>query len=210
MPTAVIGESRTVVDQVRWETYLALVGDRPGNVPQITYDRGLMELMSPRKLHEKIKSLISRMVATYSEVSGIEIESVASTTFQRADLERGFEADEAYYIEHANLMRAKDEIDLAVDPAPDLVIEVEITSSAVRKLELFAAMKVGEVWRYNGDQLTIFHLVGDRYQPSDHSLALPGFPVPAAEHVLSQRLIRGESELISEFRSTLEAVEPEA
>ena len=136
-------ETRTLIENVRWETYVALSDDRRGNVPMITYDQGLMELMSPKKEHEKIKTLLGRLVAAYAEAIGIEIDSVASTTFRREDLGRGFEADESYYIAHAVAMRAKDEIDLNVDPPPELVIEVEMTSSAICKLELFARLGIG-------------------------------------------------------------------
>jgi Uma2 family endonuclease len=41
-------------------------------------------------------------------------------------------------------------------PPPDLVIEVEITTSAIRKLELFAAMGVREDWRHDGKRIQNF------------------------------------------------------
>jgi Uma2 family endonuclease len=44
-------------------------------------------------------------------------------------------------------------VDLTNDPPSDLVIEVEITSSATQKLKLFAAMGVPEVWRHDGERL---------------------------------------------------------
>ena len=58
-------ETRTLIENVRWETYVALSDDRRGSVPRITYDQGLMELMSPKKEHEKIKTLLGRLVAAY-------------------------------------------------------------------------------------------------------------------------------------------------
>jgi len=39
-----------------------------------------------------------------------------STTFKRADLARGFEPDECYYLQNAPAVRAKDQVDLSVDP----------------------------------------------------------------------------------------------
>ena len=204
MPVILPAESRTLVENVRWETYVALSDDRRGAVPRMTYDRGAMELMSPRKEHEKIKTLLGRLVAVFAEVRGIEIESVASTTFRREDLDRGFEADESYYIEHANAIRAKEEIDLAIDPPPDLVIEVEITSSAIRKLDLFAAIGVAEVWRHDGNKLRLFHLQAGDYKEMGTSAVLPGFPVAAAQSVLSERRRRGEIALVREFRSNIE------
>lgn len=133
-------ETRTVMENIRWETYVDLAEQRRGSVPRMTYSEGVLELMTPRRQHEGIGCLLGRMVETWTEVHGIEIQSVASTTFKRKDLAKGFEADESYYIEHAEQIRVKEEVDLLVDPPPDLVIEVEITTSAIRKLNLFAAM----------------------------------------------------------------------
>jgi Uma2 family endonuclease len=163
-----------------------------------------MELMSPRKEHEKIKTLLGRFVAAFAELRGMEIESAASTTFRRQDLDRGFEADESFYIEHADAVRAKEEIDLTIDPPPDLVIEVDMTSSAIRKLDLFAAMGVPEVWRYDGQQLRLFHLQATGYEEVKSSTVLPGFPVTAAQSVLSARHDRGEIALLKEFRSKID------
>ena len=95
------------------------------------------------------------MIETWTEVKGVEIQSVASTTFKRSDLSKGFEADESYYIRHADVVLGKEKIDLAVDPPPDLVIEVEITKSAIEKMKLFAAMGIPEVWRHDGQQLDV-------------------------------------------------------
>lgn len=196
-------ETRTVIDDVRWQTYVALADDREGSVPRICYDRGLMELMSPRKEHETIKTLIGRLVVAFAEAREVEILSVASTTFRREDLERGFEADESFYFMHAEAMRPKTEIDLSVDPAPELVIEVEITHSAIRKLELFAAMGVQEVWRHNGNDLHVFHLRGDSLDQATESRVLPGFPIRQAADILARRNSHGEIALLKEFRNSL-------
>ena len=63
---------------------------------------------------QKIKTLAGRPLSVFAEVQEIEIESVASTTFRREDLNRGLEADESYYIQHAAAIRAKEEIDLSI------------------------------------------------------------------------------------------------
>ena len=166
-----------MLENVRWETFVELAEQRRGSVPRMTFDEGVLELMSPRRQHENIGSLIGRLVETYTEVLDIEICSVASTTFKRKDLQKAFEADESYYIEHAEQIRPKEELDLTIDPPPDLVIEVEITSSAIRKLKLFAAMGVPEVWRHD---------------PSAERRGYRrSFILPAG--FLTQRLLRGSS-----------------
>ena len=196
-------ENRTVLDNIEWDTFVDLSNQRRGSVPRITYDRGLMELMSPLRQHEEIGRFIGRLVETYSEVRCIEIKSVASTTFKRRDLKRAFEADESYYIKHAELIRPKREIDLDIDPPPDLVIEVEITSSAIRKLELFAAMAVPEVWRHDGERLHMYRLAQDKYQSIYTSEGLPGCSIAMLESILAKRFNQGETAIIRDFRKAL-------
>lgn len=196
-------ETRTVLENVRWETFVELADQRRGSVPRMTYDEGVLELMSPRRQHENIGSLIGRMVETFTEVHAIEIQTVASTTFKRKDLKKAFEADESYYIQHAEQIRVKDEVDLFIDPPPDLVIEVEITTSAIRKLKLFAAMGVPEVWRHDADRLQMYRLEGTHYEPIESSVALPGLTARMIDSFVERRFVLGETALIREFRSSL-------
>ncbi len=204
MQTFISAETRTVMENIRWETFVELAEQRRGSVPRMTYDEGVLELMSPRRQHENIGSLIGRLVETYTEILGIEVQSVASTTFKRKDLQKAFEADESYYIEHAELIRPKEEVDLTNDPPPDLVIEVEITSSAIRKLKLFAAMAVPEVWRHDGELLEMFVLENEQYKPINSSRALPGLTAATINLLLDKRFDIGETALIREFRQSLE------
>ena len=204
MPTTSSAESRTLIENVCWETYLSLAENRPGNMPRMCYMEGNLELMSPKKEHETAKSLLGRLVHVFCDIRQIEILSVASTTFRRQDLDRGFEADESYYIEHAEFVRSKVEIDLSIDPPPELVIEIEITSSALAKLDLFATMGIQEVWRHNGRTLEIFRLRESRYDSIYASLALPGFPIKLAEYLLKNRFTEGETSLVRQFRDSLD------
>lgn len=203
MPQLASAETRTVLENVRWETFLELADSRSGSVPRMTFDQGMLELMTPRRQHEAIGCLIGRIVETYSEARGIEILSCASTTFKRPDLDRAFEPDESYYIAHADHIRPKDEVDLQIDPPPDLVIEVEITSSAIAKLRLFAAMGVPEVWRHDGNRLAMLGLEGAAYGPLVSSLGLPGLTAAMINSVLARRFETGETALIKEFRGTI-------
>ena len=203
MQTMLAPETRTVMENIRWETFVELAEQRRGSVPRMTFDEGVLELMSPRRQHENIGSLIGRLVETYTEVRGIEVQTVASTTFRRKDLQKAFEADESYYIEHAAQIRPKEEIDLTIDPPPDLVIEVEITSSAIHELKLFAAMGVPEVWRHNGERLQMYGLIQDADEAIDTSRALPNLTSAMIDAVLEKRFEFGETALVREFRRSL-------
>lgn len=203
LQTQTIAENRTSLSNVRWETFIELAEQRRGSIPRMTFSEGVLELMSPLRQHENIGRLIGRMVETYTEELEIEIHSVASTTFKRKDLQRAFEADESYYIQHADMMRAKEHTDLTIDPPPDLVIEVEITSSLIEKVELFATMGVPELWRHDGESLRMYTLVANRYQLIESSLALSGLTSQKLNLFLDKRFETGETAIIREFRQSL-------
>jgi len=169
----------------------------------MTYDQGTLEIMSPLMPHESGKRMLGRMIEMFTLLRGIEIRSSASTTFRRTDLKRGFEADESYYIQFAAHIRSKREIDLSIDPPPDLVVEVEITRSSIDKLRLFASMGIPEVWRYNGESLWIGSLREDSYIETQFSQVLPEFPLELASELLAQRYETSETELIRQFAETI-------
>ena len=200
-----LAEHRVLLDGVSWQTYSALVDESEHASGRMTYDQGTLEIMSPMMPHESGKCLIGRMIEMFTFLRGIDIRSSASTTFRRTDLKRGFEADESYYIQFAGHIRSKREIDLSIDPPPDLVVEVEMTRSAIDKLSLFASMGIPEVWRYDGKVLSIGFLQSDRYIECEVSHVLPGFPVALASALLSQRFDVSETELIRKFVADVDA-----
>lgn len=197
-------EHRVLIDGVSWQTYSALVDESEHASGRMSYDEGTLEIMCPAMPHESSKSLIGRMIERFTEIQRIDIRTSASTTFRRKDLKRGFEADESYYIQNAELIRGKHEIDLSIDPPPDLVVEVEITRSALNKLRMFASMGIPEVWRYDGKILSIGYLQSDRYAEFDVSHVLPGFPISLASELLSQRFDVSETELIRKFAAAVD------
>ena len=98
---------------------------------------------------------------------------VGSTTYRRGDIGRGFEPDASFYIRNEERIRGKPRIDLSVDPPPDLVIEVDITSPSLDKFPIYARLGVHEVWRYDGTRATIFLLEEGEYVEAGESVALP-------------------------------------
>jgi len=196
---ATLAEHRVLLDGVSWRTYSALVDESEHAGGRMTYDQGTLEIMSPLMPHESGKRMLGRMIEMFTLLRGIEIRSSASTTFRRTDLKRGFEADESYYIQFAAHIRSKREIDLSIDPPPDLVVEIEMTRSAIDKLRLFASMVIPEVWRYDGNTLWIGSHQKDRYVETKFSHVLPDFPVELAGEFLAQRFDVSETVLIRQF-----------
>jgi Uma2 family endonuclease len=104
----------------------------------------------------------------------IDVFAAGSTTFRREDLRKGFEPDSCFYVRNAEAVRAKDRIDLNVDPPPDLVIEVAATNPVLNKLSLYSAAGVPEVWLYDDDQVEILGLDSKTYRQRAESSFLPG------------------------------------
>lgn len=175
-------EERFLLHGVSWETYMALGTDleRAHSKIRINYDNGLMELVMNSREHEKY----SRALCGLMDVLGLELEIVVdpggSTTHTRADLKKGFEPDECFYIRNEPLMRGKKTLDLTTDPPPDLTFEVEMTRGAIPRMPLFAAIGVPEVWRFDGEQIMVHVLQEDKtYAVSETSLNFPWLPMAA-------------------------------
>jgi len=167
-------EQRVLLRNISWETYERLLADNENNsAPRFTYDQRELEIMSPSPEHEKFNRRIAQLVLVVAEEMEVEAEDLGSTTFRRRDLERGFEPDSCFYIQNEEQVRGKNRIDLTVDPPPDLVIEIDITSPSFSKLPIYAQMGVPEVWRYDGDRMVVLVLEGSDYVAANESLVLP-------------------------------------
>ena len=163
-----------ILNGVSWHTYQGLLAEHEGrHNPRFTYDRGALEIMVLSLRHEKIKHILALLIEMVAEIRGKDIEGAGSTTFQRHDLERGFEPDACFYIEQAPAIRQKDAIDLAQDPPPDLVVEIDITHPSMDKLPLLASLGIPEVWLHDGVTVHIFILAAGKYVEAEESAVFP-------------------------------------
>lgn len=184
-----------------WDMYeglLNLVGERP---IRLTYDRGVLEIMTLSFRHEKYSELLGKFLDVLTDESNLDKQSGGSTTFRRKDLDRGLEPDKCFYLENEALVRAKDEIDLSVDPPPDLAVEVDISRSSLNRLGIYAAIKVPEVWRYDGEGLTILGLeANEQYHERSTSRHFPTFPIHRLAEFLKLAGTMSETQLLRRFR----------
>lgn len=101
-----------------WETYERLLLENvDSTAPRFTFDQGWLEIMSPSLEHERVNSALRTLICALADQLGQDHLEVGSTTFRRADLQRGFEPDCAFYLKHAGVMRAANEVDLAIPPS---------------------------------------------------------------------------------------------
>jgi Uma2 family endonuclease len=156
-------EQRVVLHNLSWQTYERLLKELAGcSSLRLTYHRGTLEIMSPSGEHEELNRSLAYLIEALVTELDLESRSLGSATFRREDLDRGFEADSCFYKQNASRVAGKRKIDLATDPPPDLVIEVELTSSALDKLDIYANLQVPEVWRCRADAVRILRLVSGR------------------------------------------------
>jgi Uma2 family endonuclease len=174
-PLPAPAEHRVVLREVSWETYERLIAEQADRSnPRLTYDRGVLELMSPLIEHDQLKHTIALIIDALAEGLNIDTRGCGSTTFRRKDLVRGFEPDACFYIRNVARMKGKTKLDLTVDPPPDLVVEIDITHSSINKLALFAAFGVPEVWRHDGRELLFYVHSETGYVTREESNMLPG------------------------------------
>jgi Uma2 family endonuclease len=162
-----VGEQRYLIEEVSWEAYEALLKSWESRSKRMTYDHGRLEFMSPSLSHEQYGKLIGRIVEDFAIERKVPFHSGRMTTLKREDMRRGLEPDDCFWIQNEPHMRCRKEFDPESDPPPDLAIEVDITSSSLNRMSIYATLGVPEVWRFDGAQLSI-HLLreGGRYGSS--------------------------------------------
>ena len=202
--TPIQSPDRVILQNISWQTYRSLVHDfEQEPAIRLTYDLGTLEIRMPLDPHETFKKLLGRLIEAATEVLGLEIRSLGSRTCDREDLAKGLEPDQCYYIQHEAQVRGVAQIDLAHYPPPDLAVEIDITSSSLNRLAIYSALRVPELWRFDGDRLTIYTLQGADYTTSPHSLALPAVTSADIERYLQLQPTTGENSLVRQFRQWL-------
>lgn len=197
------GAGSLVLNDVSWERYQAIRWDDSNRNLRMTYDGGVLEIMSPQKKHGKIQILLDHMLHAWTQYKNIEIESAGNLTCDREDLLKALEPDLCYWVTNLDLVCEKDIIDLSIDPPPDLALEVDITRMSIPKLPIYQALKVPEVWRWHNG-LDIRRLDGTGvYVVSRESAALPGFPFDLAEEVIHKRHKVRENALLKQFENLI-------
>lgn len=189
-----------VLRDVSWSDYeamLRIIGERRIFV---NYDRGVMEVMAPSHPHEVVVDYLGLMVDILSEELDIPCEAGGSTTHRREDLQKGVEPDRCYWLsDKAASILGRRALDLAVDPAPSLAIEVNYTSSSVDRMTIYAALRVDEVWRYD-DGLEFHKLEDGAYHRTEVSVNVPMLTTADAARFLEDSLTMGRVAWMRAFR----------
>jgi Uma2 family endonuclease len=163
---------------IGWEGYRALLkiqGEK--SRPQIIYLDGDAYLVSPSNLHECLKKRLGQFVVEVATGLDIPFLMAGETTFRRRKKDVGVQPDESFYLSNAARVVAKirkKNVDLRIDPPPDLAVEVVHTHDATAAVEVLRRLRVPEVWVGDEDGLRILiRSANGRYVESKTSLAFP-------------------------------------
>lgn len=185
---------------ISWETYETLLEELNNRRLRLTYNRGTLEIMAPSPEHELSKEVLGRFVETIAEELAVQIYPLGSTTFKRPEIS-GAEPDKCFYIYNIDAVHGKKRLDLNEDPAPDLVLEIDVTSSSQNRLQVYADLGVREVWIYNGEFLAIQQLQNGTYITSQSSQFFANLPILEIAIFLQQAGQKDYLELVKEFRN---------
>ena len=192
---------RVQLSGISWQTYEALLTELSRDRRlRLTYNRGNLEIMVPSPEHERYKKVMGRFVETMAEELDIQIEPFGSTTFKRLGIS-GAEPDECFYVRNINLIRSKKSLDPEKDPGPDLVVEIDITSSSSDRLDVYKDLGVAEVWIYDGKDFQIKQLQNQKYVSSSQSDIFPNLPLGEISRFLEKVGKTDYLELIKNFRN---------
>jgi Uma2 family endonuclease len=158
-----------------WQDYLAIcVGRGDSSIPRIKYFNGEIVLMSPLPQHGRLAHLLARVAETILDRQNRNYEAFTPITMELPE-RGGIEPDYCFYIDNWQSIVGKDRIDWAMDPPPDLAIEVDVTSYT--NILDFLLYKVPEVWLLKAETLDIYHLQNGAYVSQPASQYFPNIDI---------------------------------
>ncbi len=195
---------------VSWDEYeelLEQVGEAPGL--RITYDNGSLHVMTISAEHEKYAVFINSLIAGIRLRLRMNILAFGSATMRKPRRSAGHEPDACFYVQTAALIGNKIQLDFDTDPPPDIVVEVDVHHDSRPRFRVYAALGVPEIWRYDGQAMTIYLLSeegdGQQYVAGDTSAALPMLSATLLTEMLERMRRDGELSALLAFDEWLQS-----
>jgi Uma2 family endonuclease len=161
------------VSWLEFEKILEELGEHSAS--RLTYDNGVLEIVTPLPEHEDDKEIIGDLLKALLEELDLELRTLGSTTFKNQAMTKGIEPDQCFYIQNEAKIRGKKRLDLSIDPPPDIAIEIDVTSRT--HPSIYEALGVPELWRRSGDRLQINILQNGKYIEVSQSPTFPNLPI---------------------------------
>ena len=158
---------------VSWDEYedlLDQVGEPAGL--RISYGDGTLTVMTLSSVHESYAKFIEALIGVLRVRLRLNIRFFGSATMKKRKPRKGLEPDACFYVQTADALGKRIDLDFEVDPPPDIAVEIDIHHESRSKFPIYAALGVPEIWRYDGHALTIHLLEGEKYRETTQSPAL--------------------------------------
>jgi Uma2 family endonuclease len=185
-----------------WADFCQLRDSRgDGSIPRLKYRHGEILLMSPLPRHGREASIIADIIKVLLDSQDRSYESFTPITMELPQV-GGIEPDYCFYIDNWQAVVGKDRIDWQVDPPPDLVIEIDVTSYT-SELD-FLPYAVPEVWLFKNYNLTIYQLEAGAYIAGNSSRYFPDVLVQETiDRCFATAKEKGTGAAISELRRSM-------
>ena len=201
-------DSFLIRENVTWEEYedlLEQVGEARGL--RISYDDGTLQIMTVGPKHEYYSRFIESLVSQVRFRLRVNIRFFGSSTMRKKKKRKGIEPDACFYVQTAEALGNRIDLDFEKDPPPDVAVEVDVTRHSISKFGIYAGLGVPEVWLYDGNELRIYLREQDEYVPATESQALPTLSGPVLTKFLSQLRAEGELQAVLAFDDWLQSQE---
>lgn len=192
---------RVLLKDVSWQDFEAILADLgESRNSRIAYENNTLEIMAPLPEHESAKVIIADLLKVLMQELEIEFWPLGSTTFKNELMQQGIEPDDCFYIENEAKVRGKKRIDLTVDPPPDFVLEIDVTSRT--HPNIYQNLGVRELWRFERGKLKIYVLQNGEYAESEFSPHFPNLPLTdAIPEYLERSPFIGWNKTMNTFRA---------
>jgi len=154
-----------------WAEYQQLVakrGDR--STPRLKYADGYLTLKMPTFEHGQLDAIVADLIVALLNQQLRDYVRTTPVTLQIPE-RAGIEPDHCFWLNHWEAVSHKSRIDLAIDPPPDIAVEVDVTNFT--NIQDYQSFGVLEVWLVRGKTLTIFGLTPEGYLPVESSQFFP-------------------------------------
>jgi Uma2 family endonuclease len=142
-----------------------------------------------------------RLVLLYCQRFHVALEKLGHTTWKHAGLEKGVEADACYYIQDPRRTAAE-----RLDLPPDIAVEIDIISESLKKLPIYAALGIPEIWRYDGRTFRFYELVDGSYVETASSRFLPKLTGSMLTESIEIKRAQSQTEAREAFRQRIQSL----
>ncbi len=193
-----------VLRNISWTAFERILDDIGETHHRVTYQDGDLEFMTISFEHERYGEWIGKLILFVAIEMRMPLCSGGSTTLKLALEKVGLEPDRCYWIKHEKQMRENKKWKALKDPPPDLAIEIDISSSWLDRLDIYAKLKVPEVWRFDGEALKVLVLgTNGKYKERAKSLAFSSLPMDGFASHVKKLGSADELSLLEEFTEWL-------